>query len=66
LCLYIEIISFAVSEVNEALMRKAGREAVVANVDHHTSVQYVTEVGRNVEIFSVESHLHPWRPQVRS
>jgi hypothetical protein len=39
----IAAIGFAVFHVSEALMRKAGREAVVANVDHHTSVQCITE-----------------------
>jgi hypothetical protein len=61
LCVYNEVIGFAVSQVSEALMRKAGREAVVANADHHTSVQCITEVGR-----SVESCLPPQRPLVRS
>jgi hypothetical protein len=57
----IAIIDFAVSQVSEALMRKAGREAAVANVDHHTSVQCITEVGR-----SMESRLPPQCPLLRS
>jgi hypothetical protein len=66
LCVYIEITGFAVSQVSKALMREAGREAAVANVDHHTSVQCITEVGRSLETFCVESRLLPQRPLLRS